>query len=320
MLKRSDNSDFGFPKSSETLSKKAIVIGAGFGGLAAAMRMGSKGYKVSVFDKLNNLGGRGSSLNQNGYRFDSGPSLFTMPQWVLDLFKLAKEDPEDHFKYKSKEVACHYFWEDHTRFSASSDRDEFISSASKTFNEPPQKILNYLTRAEKKFNLTRSLFLEQSLHKLDTFLSLDTLKALAHLNTYELDKTLHNVNQNNFKNPKLIQLFDRFATYNGSNPYETSGIMTLIQHLEQHYGTYIPEGGMHQITLSLFDLAKRLGVLFNFETRVDQILTKDSVVEGVRADKEIFPAKLVVSNMDVVPTYSKSVSYTHLTLPTKRIV
>ena len=165
--------------------------------------------------------------------------------------------------------------------------------------------LNYLTRAEKKFNLTRSLFLEQSLHKLDTFLSLDTLKALAHLNTYELDKTLHKVNQNNFKNPKLIQLFDRFATYNGSNPYETSGMMTLIQHLEQHYGTYIPEGGMHQITLSLFDLAKRLGVFFNFETRADQILTKDSVVEGVRADKEIFPAKLVVSNMDVVPTYSK---------------
>ena len=163
-------------------------------------------------------------------------------------------------------VACHYFWEDHTHFIASSDRDEFISSASKTFNEPPQKIVNYLTRAEKKFNLTRSLFLEKSLHKLNTFLSLDTLKALAHLNTYDLDKTLHKVNQNNFKNPKLIQLFDRFATYNGSNPYETSGIMTLIQHLEQHYGTYIPEGGMHQITLSLFDLAKRLGVLFNFET------------------------------------------------------
>ena len=70
MLKRSDNSDFDFPKSSETLSKKAIVIGAGFGGLAAAMRLGSKGYKVSVFDKLNSLGGRGTSLNQNGYRFD----------------------------------------------------------------------------------------------------------------------------------------------------------------------------------------------------------------------------------------------------------
>lgn len=284
---------------------KVVIIGAGIAGLATSIRLAARGMKVTVLEANAYPGGKLTAFEQNGYRFDAGPSLFTMPQWVLDLFKLAKEDPEDHFKYKRKDVACHYFWEDHTHFSASSDRDEFVSSASKTFNEPPQKIVNYLTRAEKKFNLTRSLFLEQSLHKLNTFLSLDTLKALAHLNTYELDKTLHKVNQNNFKNPKLVQLFDRFATYNGSNPYETSGMMTLIQHLEQHYGTYIPEGGMHQITLSLFDLAKRVGVLFHFETRADQILTKDSVVEGVRANKEIFPAQLVVSNMDVVPTYSK---------------
>ena len=124
---------------------KVVIIGAGIAGLATSIRLAARGMKVKVLEANAYPGGKLTAFVKNGYRFDAGPSLFTMPQWVLDLFKLAKEDPEDHFKYKRKEVACHYFWEDHTHFIASSDRDEFISSASKTFNEPPQKIVNYLT-------------------------------------------------------------------------------------------------------------------------------------------------------------------------------
>ena len=101
MLKRSDNSDFDFPKSSETLSKKAIVIGAGFGGLAAAMRLGSKGYKVSVFDKLNSLGGRGTSLNQNGYRFDLGPTIVTLPNMFRSLWNDCGRDFDKDVKLKT---------------------------------------------------------------------------------------------------------------------------------------------------------------------------------------------------------------------------
>ncbi|MGD2004447.1 MAG: phytoene desaturase family protein [Flavobacteriaceae bacterium] len=287
------------------MKKRAVIIGSGVAGLACSIRLAARGVDVTVLEANAYPGGKLTAFELNGYRFDAGPSLFTMPQWVLALFELAKEDPNVHFKYKRKTVACHYFWEDDTQFFAPSNRDEFAVKAAQTFGVNPQKILSYFKRAEKKFKLTRSLFLEQSLHKLKTFLSLDTLKAIVHLNTYQLHTTLHQANRSHFKNPKLVQLFDRYATYNGSSPYETSGMMTLIQHLEQHYGTYIPEGGMHQITLSLFALAKRLGVQFHFDTRADEILTKNNQVEGVKAGEKFYPADQVVSNMDVVPTYAK---------------
>jgi len=287
------------------MKKRAVIIGSGVAGLACSIRLAARGVDVTVLEANAYPGGKLTAFELNGYRFDAGPSLFTMPQWVLALFELAKEDPNVHFKYKRKTVACHYFWEDDTQFFAPSNRDEFAAKAAQTFGVNPQKILSYFKRAEKKFKLTRSLFLEQSLHKLKTFLSLDTLKAIVHLNTYQLHTTLHQANRSHFKNPKLVQLFDRYATYNGSSPYETSGMMTLIQHLEQHYGTYIPEGGMHQITLSLFALAKRLGVQFHFDTRADEILTKNNQVEGVKAGEKFYPADQVVSNMDVVPTYAK---------------
>ena len=287
------------------MKKRAVIIGSGVAGLACSIRLAARGVDVTVLEANAYPGGKLTAFELNGYRFDAGPSLFTMPQWVLALFELAKEDPNVHFKYKRKTVACHYFWEDDTQFFAPSNRDEFAAKAAQTFGVNPQRILSYFKRAEKKFKLTRSLFLEQSLHKLKTFLSLDTLKAIVHLNTYQLHTTLHQANRSHFKNPKLVQLFDRYATYNGSSPYETSGMMTLIQHLEQHYGTYIPEGGMHQITLSLFALAKRLGVQFHFDTRADEILTKNNQVEGVKAGEKFYPADQVVSNMDVVPTYAK---------------
>ena len=89
------------------------------------------------------------------------------------------------------------------------------------------------------------------------FLNKQTIKAILKLNSFEISQNLHSVNSSQLKEPHLVQMYDRFATYNGSSPFKTPGIMTLIQHLEQEYGTFIPEGGMVQITNSLFELAKK---------------------------------------------------------------
>ena len=103
----------------------------------------------------------------------------------------------------------------------------------------------------------------------------------------------------------MIQLFDRYATYNGSDPYQTSGIMTLIQHLESAYGTFVPKKGMVSITESLFGLAKRLGVKFSFETGVKEIKVKLGVVSGIKTNSDSFSSDYVISNMDVFHTYKK---------------
>ena len=285
--------------------KKVIVIGSGIAGLAVSIRLALKGYNVQVFEQNSYPGGKLSSFSIKDYRFDTGPSLFTMPHLVTELFKLAGEDVKNYFEFSKKEIACNYFWQDGTSFTAYGERKKFLKEVEKIFGEPQYNVDKYLKKAKKKYDLTSSLFLEQSLHKLKTFISLDTLKALFQLKTFELQKSLHQANAQSFSSPHLIQLFDRYATYNGSDPYQTSGIMTLIQHLESAYGTFVPKKGMVSITESLFGLAKRLGVKFSFETVVKEIKVELGVISGIKTKSGSFSSDYVISNMDVFHTYKK---------------
>ena len=283
--------------------KKVIVIGSGIAGLAVSIRLASKGYSVKVFEKNDYPGGKLFSFTVDGYRFDGGPPLLTMPDFIAELYEIAGEKIEDHFKYSKKEIACKYFWQDGTVFNAYSDREKFLKEVEIKFNEPKEKVANYLSKAKKKFDLIKSIFLEQSLYKLKTLLSEKTIKALLKFKIFEFQKSLHKANENSFSSPYLIQLYDRYATYNGSNPYQTSGIMTLIQHLESYYGTFVPEKGMKSIAESLYNLAKRLGVKFHFNTDVNEIVIESKKAIGVKHKDSFIEADLVISNVDVFYTY-----------------
>ncbi len=284
---------------------KAIVIGAGIGGLATAIRLAKKGYAVEVFEANDYVGGKLSTFTLGDYRFDAGPSLFTMPQFVDDLFALCAENPTDFFQYNRKEVACHYFWEDGKRLTAYGDTERFVKEVEAELAVPAATLKRYLTRAKKKFDRTRTLFLESSLHKWQTYLRKETLIGIANYFSFEIDTSLNDVNTRQLKEPHLVQFYNRFATYNGSNPYKTPGMMTLVQHLEQHYGTYIPKKGMGEISASLYALAKRMGVGFHLSSPVTEILVENKKAIGVCVKEAKHLADLVVSNMDVVPTYRK---------------
>ncbi|MGB0305497.1 MAG: 1-hydroxycarotenoid 3,4-desaturase CrtD [Flavobacteriaceae bacterium] len=285
------------------MSNKAIIIGSGIAGIATSIRLACQGYDVSVFEKNEYPGGKLSSFTLGDYRFDFGPSLFTMPHFVDELFALAGENPRDHFQYMRKEIGCKYYWEDGVRLNAYGDNYRFLEEVDNTLGVPKHQLQNYLEQAQKKYNRTVSIFLEKSLHKLDTYLNKATVKGILHLFSYELETTLHKVNTRRLKEPHLVQFYDRFATYNGSNPYQTPGMMTLIQHLEQHYGTFVPEKGMVDITNSLVALAKRKGVRFHFNTAVEEIVIEHQLATGIRVNGTTHKADVVVSNMDVVPTY-----------------
>lgn len=280
----------------------AIVIGSGIAGLAAALRLKAKGYAVTVFESNDYPGGKLHAFIKDGYHFDYGPSLFTMPHFVEDLFELFQEDPNKHFNYIRKNTICNYFWNDGTTFSAHADKEAFIRQTSDTFNEPSQNITRYLANSEKKYDLTANLFLEKSLHKTSTYLSTDALKGVLGMGQLDLTKSLNDVNEKYFSNPKLVQLFNRYATYNGSNPYTTPGIMSLIPQLEMRFGTYYPKGGMHQITQSLYKLAVENGISFSFSNPVEEILFEGDKVSGIVADTN-HEASLVVCNMDVFSAY-----------------
>ena len=268
----------------------AIVIGSGIAGIAVSIRLAKLGFKVKVFEANSFPGGKLSNFKLGKYRFDFGPSLFTMPELVEDLFDICDEDTSRFFQYKRKEVSCNYFWEDGVTIKSFFDK---------------KIILKYLNKSKIKYDLTESIFLKKSLHDFKNLFNKKTFKALFNIKKLDLNKTLHQVNQNQLKEKHLVQMFDRYATYNGSNPYKTSGIMSLIQHLENNIGTFIPNKGMVEITNSLLKLAKRQGVEFLFNSRINKIVTEKNKVLGVNSNGKFYESGILVSNSDVYYTYKK---------------
>ncbi|WP_138990040.1 1-hydroxycarotenoid 3,4-desaturase CrtD [Larkinella sp. C7] len=293
------------------MSKTAAIVGAGIAGIAAAIRLAVKGYRVDVFEANAYPGGKLSGFSLDGFRFDAGPSLFTMPQLVEELFRLAGRNPDDYFKYSRLDETCRYFWDDHTHLTAWADRDGFAREVATQLGEPADHLLAHLADSAAKYHITEKLFLHRSLHKLSTWFNRDALYGYLNLPKLEVFKTMNRANEQRFQNPKLVQLFNRYATYNGSDPYQTPATMNIIPHLEYNIGAFFPKEGMIGITNSLVRLAEELGVGFHFNTRVTELVTDGARITGVRtgngdnARSEPKPYDVVISNMDVVSTFRR---------------
>lgn len=287
------------------MAKKAAVIGSGIGGLAIAIRLACKNYDVELYERAPYLGGKLSEISNKAYRFDAGPSLFTMPQYVDELFTLAGKRPEDYFSYIKLPEVCRYFWEDGTKLTADADNETFANEVEEKLGEKSQKVIDYLNQSGKNYGILGGLFVEQSLHKLQTWTSRKAFEGYKNILNLGLFETLHYKNSKSFSNPKLVQLFDRYATYNGSDPYQTPGTMSIIPHLEYNVGAFFPEKGMYGITKSLAKLASELGIKIHLDAAVDEIVIEQNEAKGIKSKGREYHFDLVVSNMDITPTYRK---------------
>lgn len=285
--------------------QSAGIVGAGIGGIAAAIRLARKGYVVTVHEANDFPGGKLSEIAIDGYRFDAGPSLFTMPDLVNELFVLCGERPEDHFRYEKLAVNCHYFYEDGLFLQAFADREKLIEEIATKTSEPASSIEKALANSKTLYSFLAGLFMFKSLHRLSTFFNKDAFRAYRNLGKMDFFRTMHQSNASFFADKRLVQLFDRYATYNGSNPYQAPATLNIIPHLEFNQGAFFPTKGMYYITLSLYELAKRQGVSFSFGDRVEEIVIGQKVAKGLRVNGEIHAYDIVVSNMDIVNTYRK---------------
>lgn len=278
--------------------KKAAVIGSGIGGLATAIRLRVKGYEVHVFEKNSYPGGKLTVLESNGFRFDAGPSVFTLPHLVTELFELAGKKPEDYFQYIRHDVSTKYFWNDGTIFTAPASKEKFIEAASQQFDEPKENLRKYLKDSERKFRVSKPVFLEKSVHLKKNYFSKEYLKSYPYLVGMDIFKSLHRTNKKFIRNPKLVQVLNKFASYIGSDPYRTPGIMSLMPHLEITEGVYFPKNGMHDITQSICQLGKDIGIHFHFHSPVEKIETDGKRVTGVVVNGESFEYDLIFSGTD----------------------
>lgn len=284
--------------------KKAIVIGAGIAGLAAAARLQSKGYQVEVFEFRNYAGGKLTQIMVGDYRFDAGPSIFTMPKYVEEVFEECGKNPKDYFEYEMVDEICHYFWEDGTRLISYADADKFCMEVEKNLMVDSKLVRKMIDKNKFKYETVGNVFLRRSLHRLQSFSNFETLRAVWRIPRLQLFRTMNQVNSR-LEHPKLVQLFNRFATYNGSNPYQASSILNLVGHLELGLGIAMPKGGMHDISQSVYKLCLDLGVKFNFGQKVEEIILQNKKAIGVKVAGQEYIAGLVVCNMDVHYAYEQ---------------
>ena len=285
--------------------KKASVIGAGIGGLAIAVRLAVNGYKVNVFESNSYPGGKAAEFKTKGFRFDKGPSLLTMPEKIDELFLLAGRTPRDYFKYSKINESCRYFYEDGTVIKAYSDVMKFSEELFNQTKTPKHQTINYLKENEFIFKATSYLFLEKSLHKLKTYLSFKVLLSALKIPFLNLFSTMNEINSKRFKNEKVVQIFNRYATYNGSDPYLAPGVLNSISNLEFKRGAFSADNGMSTIPKSIYKLALELGVVFYFNSSVEEIRIDKNEVEGVVVGKDLYSSDLVVCNTDIYYIYNK---------------
>ncbi|MFM7007167.1 MAG: 1-hydroxycarotenoid 3,4-desaturase CrtD [Flavobacteriales bacterium] len=279
------------------------IIGSGIGALASAIELRKRGFEVTVFEANEVIGGKIVEQHLGDYRFDMGPSVFTEPELLNELFKGL--DPNSAFAYHQLEESCRYFFEDQTSVTIPVGQAQVAQTLASAFGEDQHQTNKFLSRMRANYKAIYPVFIAVSLHRLGQLLNGALFRALARLFKYGLHQSMHAQNSSYFKNPKTIQIFDRMATYNGSSPYLAPAMLNIISQLEFNEGPAMPKGGMVEITRRAYQIAEQHGVLFHTSERVTAIQHRNNRIVGLHTEKATYNFDIVVSNMDVHYTYEK---------------
>jgi len=288
--------------------KEIIIIGAGLGGLSAAIRLAQSGFNVTILEKNTNVGGKVNSVEAAGYKFDTGASLLTMRHVLEDLFSFCDRLTEDYLTIVPLDPICRYFWTDGSQFDASSDLQKTEMEIEKIEPRDVENFRKYLHDSRRKYEIAEKTFLAHSLNDLPKLLRPKYLKDLLAISSL---KTLDAHNRGFFQSGKMRQLFNRFATYNGSSPYKTPATFALVPFVEFGLGAWYVRGGMYEIPRALEKLAKELGVKIYTESQVEKIVVENKKAVGVRVGGETFACDVVVTNADAIETYRSLIDATH---------
>jgi len=284
-------------------ARTAAVIGAGIGGLAVAIRLARQGFRVTVFEANETPGGKVAELHMDGFRFDMGPSVLTMPQYIDELFGLCGEQPHQHFQYRRLDPIFRYFYTDGTVITTPADPQRLAAELESKTAVSKAKVLEFLNRSRIKMELTDPVFLQRSLHQWKNYFDWPTWRGILNFAKVEAFTTMAKANARLFNNKKVEQLFNSYASYNGSDPYQAPATLNLISHYEITLGAFYIDGGMFTIARELTVLAQRQGVEFRFGSKVERVEVENGRTTGLWLNGTHHRFDLIVSNADVNATY-----------------
>lgn len=283
---------------------KIVVIGSGFGGLSCAVRLQAQGHEVKIVEKRDKPGGRAYVYEQDGFKFDGGPTIITAPWLIDELFTLAGKKTEDYVRLVKINPFYNIRWEDGTVFRYNDDKKNLYAQIARI---APEEIENY-----KKFAKSLDEIYRVGFELIDKPFSTvwDMVKVIPQMIRLRSDRSVYKFASKYFKNEKLREAFSFHPLLIGGNPFTSTSIYAMIHELEQKFGVWFAMGGTGALVEALCELFKDIGGEIFLESETEEILIDETTrkAKGVRLKSgEIFEADAVVSNADISFTYLKLV-------------
>ena len=297
--------------------QSALVIGAGFGGIASALRMRALGYEVTLVDRLEAIGGRAQVFEKGGFRHDAGPTVVTAPFLFDELFELFGEKREDHVEFVPLDPWYRFYFNNGEQFDYRASIDDTMDEIDR-FNPADKDGYDQLLKASKDiFDIGFEQLADRPFTKFMTMMK--QVPSLLKLRSY---MTVAQLVNSHIKHPLLRQAFSIHPLLVGGNPFTTTSIYTLIHYLERRWGVWFAMGGTGKLVLELHKLMERAGVNIRLGVDIDRITINGSLATGAIAmDGEVFKADRVICNGDPPTIYSQMMPPPHQkmkkTLPEK---
>ena len=299
MLKKAD-----FKEDQEST---AIVIGSGFGGLAAAIRLSCKGYKVVVLEKLDAPGGRAYVHHRDGYTFDAGPTIITAPFLLSELWELCGKKMSDDVDLRLMDPFYRIRFDDGTHFDYTGDPTRMRAEVAKFAPEDLPGYERFLAEAEKCYKLG---FQELSSTAFDSIG--DLIRAIPSMIKMRAWESIYKLVARHLKNDKIRQVMSFHPLLIGGNPFSVTAVYALINSLERRHGVHSAMGGTGSLIKGLAGLLAGRGVQIRLNSEVKRIEVENGKAQGVTlANGEFIPADIVVSNADAAWTYQKLIAPEH---------
>ena len=285
----------------------ALVVGAGFGGLAAAIRLSAMGYRVQVLEKLDGPGGRAYVRRQDGFTFDGGPTIITVPFLFEELWGLCGRKLSDDIDLRLMDPFYRVRFDDGTHFDYSGDPERMRAEVARVSPDDVAGFDQFVAEADLCYQLG---FEALGCKAFDSIF--DLLAALPSMARMRAWRTMHGLVASYFKHPKLRMAMSLQTLLIGGNPFSVTGVYSLINALERRYGVYSAMGGTGAIVQGMVNLLQARGVPLRCNAEVKRILVEDGRATGVQlATGEQLSADIVVCNSDTAWTYRNLVAPEH---------
>jgi phytoene desaturase len=292
----------------------AIVIGAGFGGIASALRLRAKGYNVTLIDRCEGLGGRAQVFERDGFRHDAGPTVITAPFLIEELFALFGEKMADHITLVPLKPWYRFTFPDGDTFDYGGTLEETLAEIRRIEPADCKRYLDLLAHSKRIFDVGFTQLSATPFHRFMTMVK--QVPRLIGLRNYE---TVWSLVARHLKNPKLRQAFSIQPLLVGGNPFDTTSIYGLIHYLEHAHGVHFAMGGTGAITTALGDLMRRNDIEVRLKTTVVSIAVDNGVATHVvLVDGSQLNADLIVSNADPAHLYGEMIPK-HQQAPSTRL-